>query len=129
MRLAAQAAYGGSDVFEMLATARSIAAAGLTEPSWREGWSALGRRLLEEEGSSATAGERASRACGYLRTAEFFAPYDSPVRLELFDGSRSAFRTAIPTLPVQVDVIDVPDGDVSYDGYVFHRRAGRDDRP
>lgn len=129
MRLAAQAAYGGSDLFETLVTARSIAATGLTEPSWREGWSGLGRRLLAEEGSTASAGESAARACGYLRTAEFFAPYDSPVRLKLFDDSRSAFRAAIPTLPVRVDVIDVPDGDVSYDGYVFHRRGGRDDEP
>jgi esterase/lipase len=131
MRLAAQAAYGGSDLFEMLATSRSIAARGLTEESWREGWADLGRRLLESGSSPtpATAGERAARACGYLRTAEFFAPYDSPVRRELFDASRGAFRAAIPTRPVQVDVVGVADGDVSYDGYVFHRRGGPEGPP
>jgi esterase/lipase len=125
MRLAAQSAYGGSDTFETLATARSIAANGLNEESWRQGWSGLGHSLLESiDASAATAGERAARACGYLRTAEFFAPYDSPVRLELYDGSRGAFRASLPTLPVHVDVIEVPDGDVSYDGYVFHRSGG-----
>jgi esterase/lipase len=125
MRLAAQAAYGGSDVFEMLATARAIAARGPTEESWRRGWSELGYRLLaSKDASPATVGERAARACGYLRTAEFFAPHDSGVRSELFDASRGAFRVAIPTLPVQVDVIEVPDDGASYDGYVFHRRGG-----
>jgi esterase/lipase len=124
MRLAAQAAYGGSDVFEVLAAAKAIAANGYSEESWREGWSRVGRALLDADGlSAATAGEHAARACGYLRTAEFFAPYESPVRRELYDASRGAFRAAIPTLPVQVDVIEVPDGDVSYDGYVFNRRG------
>jgi dipeptidyl aminopeptidase/acylaminoacyl peptidase len=124
MRLAAQAAYGGSDVFECLRTAREISREGETEESWRRGWSGLAESLVDSAGgSSATAGERAARACSYFRTAEFFAPYDSTSRRALYDASRRAFRAAIPSLPVEVTVIAVPDGDVEYDGYVLRGRG------
>jgi esterase/lipase len=131
LRVAAQAMYGGSDVFECFRVAEAIAAAGTTEPSWREGWSGLARDLTSGSPGGAggptetpiTRGQRAGRASSYFRTAEFFAPYDSPVRRELFDASRNAFRAAIPSFPVEVELIEVPDGDVSYDGYIFHRRG------
>ena len=131
MRLAAQAAYGGSDVFECLHTARAIAREGLTESSWREGWSSLARRLLEEPpaatlgvvAGAASEGERAARASSYFRTAEFFAPYESALRRELYDASRGAFRKALPSLPVEVDLLEVEDEEVSYDGYVFPGRG------
>jgi esterase/lipase len=131
LRVAAQAAYGGSDFFECLEVARSIEARGLTEPSWREGWAGLAERLTsiaarDERGAASTPctrAERAGRASSYFRTAEFFAAYDSPVRRELFDASRNAFREAIGSFPVAVERIEIPDGDVSYEGYVFHRQG------
>jgi esterase/lipase len=137
LRLAAQAAYGGSDVFECLRTARRIAATGLTEQSWREGWSELALTLLSEPpagelgvpSTRGTEGERAARASGYFRTAEFFAPYERETRTRLYDQSRDAFRRAIPSLPVEVEVIAVEDGDVAYDGYVFHGRGVSTDDP
>jgi esterase/lipase len=122
MRLAAQAIYGGSDVFECLATARAIRDAGDGEPAWREQWSSLAERVASgEPGASATTRlQGAARASSYFRTAEFFAPFGSPERKALFDAARSAFRSSFPALPVEVSVIAVPDGDVEYDGYVFH---------
>src|SRR5690348_12091908 len=82
MRLVAQAEFGGADLFECLRAAREIVAQGGDETSWRDSWSRLASRLLEDEpaaelgvGRSAeTSGERAARACNYFRTAEFFAP-------------------------------------------------------
>lgn len=130
MRLAAQAVSGGSDVFECLRTARQISRAGETEESWRRGWSELAQGLLDgAPASPATLGARAARASSYFRTAEFFAPYDSPVRTALYDSARSAFRAAIPSLPVEVTVIAVPDGDVEYDGYVFRGRGATSKDP
>lgn len=137
LRVAAQAAYGGADVFECLRTARRIAANGLNEASWRQGWSDLASTLLEQQpaiglgiaDARGTDGERAARASSYLRTAEFFAPYDSALRRELYDRSRAAFRQALPTLSAPVDVIEVQDGAVAYDGYVFHGRGSSADNP
>lgn len=137
MRLAAQAVSGGSDVFECLRTAREIIQAGETEESWRRGWSELAQGLLDRApgdelgapAAAATLGARAARASSYFRTAEFFAPYDSPVRRTLYESARSAFRTAIPSLPVEVTVIAVPDGDVEYDGYVFRGRGSTSEEP
>lgn len=131
MRLAAQAESGGSDVFECLRTARAISHDGETEESWRQGWRGLAEGLLDGVGTAATAtdGQRAARASSYFRTAEFFAPYDSPVRRTLYDSARAAFRAAIPALPVEVELIAVPDGEVEYEGYVFSGRGRTSDEP
>src|SRR5439155_2220274 len=120
-----------------LATAQRIRLGGLTEESWRRGWSSLAERLLAEppadeaeaRPSSRTRGERAARASSYFRTAEFFAPYQSEVRRDLFDRARAAFRAAIPELPIEVEVIAVGGGDVVYDGYVFRGRGASRERP
>jgi dipeptidyl aminopeptidase/acylaminoacyl peptidase len=137
MRLAAQAESGGSNVFECLRSARAISREGETEESWRHGWSGLAQRLVDTApaddvaapATAVTRGRRAARASSYFRTAEFFAPYDSPVRRTLYDSARGAFRAAIPTLPVEVAQIAVPDGDVEYDGYVFRGRGATPDTP
>jgi esterase/lipase len=137
MRLAAQAAYGGSDVFECLVTARRISLAGETEESWRRGWSELAQSLVDAApaddlgvpAAPATIGQRAARASSYFRTAEFFAPYGDPVRLTLYDSARGAFRLAIPSLPVEVSALSVPDADFDYDGYVFRGRGATSERP
>jgi esterase/lipase len=127
MRVAAQAMYGGADVFECFEVVAAIHRDGLTEEAWRHNWSTLGESLVAGDASGAdvgpptakTVGERAARASNYFRTAEFFVPFENEQRKTLFDKSRAAFRSSIPHLPVEVDVIAVPDGDVEYDGYVF----------
>ena len=130
MRLAAQALYGGADVFECLNTSRAILAEGGSEEAWRRNWEGLAESLLapEPQGggaplSQASRYERLARASSYFRTAEFFAPFDSPDRKRLFDAARKSFRDSIPGLPVKVEVTAVKDGDVEYDGYIFHRQG------
>ena len=78
---------------------------------------------MSEGESETTRLQGAARASSYYRTAEFFAPFDSPERKALFDAARGAFRRSLPIQPVEVSVIAVPDGDVEYDGYVFHGRG------
>ncbi len=131
MRLAAQAMFGGSDAFECLATARAIRDDGATEIAWRQRWSSLAARLVDgDDGASETTRlQGAARASSYFRTAEFFVPFDSPERKVLFDAARNAFRTSFPALPVDVSIIGVPDGDVEYDGYVFHGRGSSASAP
>jgi dipeptidyl aminopeptidase/acylaminoacyl peptidase len=137
MRLAAQAVFGGSDVFECLATAHRIRRGELTEEAWRRGWRSLAEGLLgnpqtdgvAEWASRRTQGQRAARASSYFRTAEFFAPHNSELRRDLFDQARAAFRAAIPELPIEVEVIAVADEAVEYDGYVFYGRSAAPERP
>ena len=131
MRVAAEAMFGGADVFECREVVRRIRADGSSEASWRTHWSALAQSLIDAGGSGAgasaptskTIGERAGRASNYFRTAEFFAPFLSDQRKVLFDAARAAFRRSIPELPVEVDIVSVPDGEVEYDGYVFRGRG------
>jgi alpha-beta hydrolase superfamily lysophospholipase len=131
LRLAGQAMYGGADVFECLETTRAIREAGGSEVEWRRLWGELAERLAAGDpgDSEATRLQAAARASSYFRTAEFFAPFDSSDRKTLFDKARTAFRRAIPGFSVDVSVIAVPDGDVEYDGYVFHGRGTSADQP
>jgi hypothetical protein len=129
LRLIAESEYGGADIFECLRLAVRIRARGLTEDVWREEWMALGRSLAtegidfsSETGALPTEVTRASaslRAMNYLRTAEFFMPYDDPGRLELFMESRAAFRKALPHLPVDIEPVVVPAAAESYEGYIY----------
>ena len=139
LRLVAEAEYGGADIFECLRAAERIRERGLTEPVWREEWSALGNALAgdgldfsPETGVGPTGVSRAGgalRAMNYLRTAEFFMPYGDSGRLELFTAARSAFRAALPHLPVEIEPIVVPAGDEAYEGYLYRGRGVSAERP
>jgi len=137
MRLVAEAESGGSDVFECVRTAGRIRERGLTEPVWREEWQRLGRALArraEEDLAAGPAGAtsavaRLLRATNYLRTAEFFVPHGADLRRELFDETQATFRKAVPHLPVETTVIEVADGDATYEGYVFRGRGASEEAP
>ena len=135
-RVAAEALYGGADAFECFEAVRQIREDGLTTDAWQRRWSSLASDLVADSGSdngaepsATTVAQRAARASTYFRTSEFFVPFDSSDRLTLFDAARTSFRTAIPGFPVPVEIIAVPDGDVEYDGYVFHGRGASPANP
>ena len=77
---------------------------------------------MGEAGSQATRRDALLRAFSYFRTAEFFLPMGGEERLATYTRARDAFREALSLLPVRAETIHVPDGDVTYEGYVFSPR-------
>ncbi len=139
LRLAAEAEVGGADVFECLRAAKRIRDRGETETAWREEWRALGQELAAGLDFSALTGAPATqatkaagrlRAMNYLRTAEFFMPFDDLAgRLEIATEAREAFQKALPYLPVEIEPIVVPAGEESYEGYLYRGRGTSEAEP
>ena len=88
LRAASYGMYGGSEIGEVLATARRIREGDFE--SWYIEWSRIAERIEMIAGTSIQEGHRISaqqaflRASNYYRTAEFFLPPDDPRRSETY---------------------------------------------
>jgi dipeptidyl aminopeptidase/acylaminoacyl peptidase len=132
MRLVAEAAFGGADPWECQRIADDVRERGLTQEAWHDAWAGAAERLVAEahgEGAStapsdATRRDALLRAFSYFRTAEFFLPMGGEERLVAYSRARGAFQEALPLLPVRAETVSVPDGDATYEGYVFSPPGG-----
>jgi dipeptidyl aminopeptidase/acylaminoacyl peptidase len=131
-RLVAETAFGGADVWECQRVAERIRERGLSADAWTTSWLEQAQALVDDangRGTPITRRERLLRAFNYFRTAEFFLPHSGPERLPTYTRAREAFRAALPLLPIDAEPVDVPDGDVTYEGYVFSPPGAADGPP
>ncbi len=126
LRAAGFANYGGADLGEIVAAARAIPDG--DEEAWCREWSALADRAAATGRAAAEAGHVVSareallRASNYYRTAEFYRrddPASDTVAMELYGGSRAAFRTAAALLDAPVETIRIPFEGGTLPGYLF----------
>jgi dipeptidyl aminopeptidase/acylaminoacyl peptidase len=121
MRLVAEAAYGGADVFECDHVARRIKPD--NQESWYNEWNALaqrteaaGRQSLAEH-SSVTGRQRLFRASNYYRHADFFLPGTDERKRTNFIRASACFKDAAKLQLPKIETVQITcEGDI-YDGY------------
>ena len=127
LRLVAEAQQGGGDVFDIARLARTI------EPGDKAGWEKAWLGLAADTEAKAAAALRA----GHTRTAaQFFLHANQYHRMadafltaaeegrkkESFLASQRNFRAAASLMTPPIEVISVPCGNETYDGYFCHPR-------
>ncbi|QDU64233.1 2,6-dihydropseudooxynicotine hydrolase [Planctomycetes bacterium Pan216] len=104
--------YGGATVGECLAATLTI-----EEPdpeSWVVSWEQLADNTLRvarecfDRGHHVSARDQLMRASNYYRTAEYYAPIASPKQRDLGLAAREVFGQALPLLPLEAEVIEIP---------------------
>ncbi|WP_329327614.1 alpha/beta hydrolase family protein [Streptomyces mirabilis] len=123
------AAYGGSDVGEVIATASRVTSGDYE--SWHDAWLSTAERLEAEARGShpVSARDGLLRASSYYRAAEFFLhghPEDPRID-HAYERGVSCFRDAIAHFP-GVTPVEIPYEDTVLHGY-FYRAAGEGPRP
>ncbi|MFD7836157.1 alpha/beta hydrolase family protein [Streptomyces sp. NPDC059761] len=126
LRAAGFANDGGSDLGEVLATARNIGEG--DEDAWLREWKntaqsvhAIGSRALAA-GHRVSAREALLRASNYYRTAEFYRrddPANDPEVKLLSTLSRETFAQAATLMDAPVEAVRIPYQDTSLPGYLF----------
>lgn len=122
LRLLGAAPYGGADIGEVLATARSIDSTDLD--SWYTAWTALADRvaaLAHDAADDESARLAHLRASGYHRTAGLMlmgTPPD-PRLSEALHRQRDAFRLAAALMDVPPEIVEIPFEGATLPGYFF----------
>jgi pimeloyl-ACP methyl ester carboxylesterase len=126
LRTAGFANDGGSDLGEVLATARNIAEG--DEEAWLREWKSTAQRAHAIADRAQAAGHRVSareallRASNYYRTAEFYRrddPANDPEVKLLSTLSRETFAAAAALMDTPVEAVRIPYQDTSLPGYLF----------
>ncbi|GAA1225544.1 alpha/beta fold hydrolase [Kitasatospora nipponensis] len=126
LRTAGFAGYGGADLGEVVATARTIGEG--DEEAWLREWKRTAERVHAIGSRALAAGHRVSareallRASNYYRTAEFYRrddpAHDPEVKL-LSTLSRETFATAAALMDTPVEAVRIPYEDTTLPGYLF----------
>lgn len=123
MRLLAQVAVGGADLFECARTAARIGKTTQDNEIWQREWNrtaeevaALGRAALEA-GDRVTARRALFRSCSYYRHSEFFLSSDDPRREEAYRAGTSNWAQAAELSDGLIERISVPFEGTTMDGY------------
>ncbi|MET7530884.1 alpha/beta hydrolase family protein [Streptomyces goshikiensis] len=126
LRAAGFANDGGSDLGEVLATARNIGEG--DEDAWLREWKNTAQRVHAIGSRALAAGHRVSareallRASNYYRTAEFYRrddPANDPEVKLLSTLSRETFAQAAALMDTPVEAVRIPYQDTSLPGYLF----------
>ncbi len=123
LRAASYGMYGGSEIGEVLATARRIQEGDFE--SWYIEWSRIAERIEMIAGTSLQEGLRISaqqaflRASNYFRTAEFFLAPDDPRRIETYEKSRSTFWRFLELSGLCVERVNIPYEGTTLPGYFY----------
>ncbi len=126
LRTAGFANDGGSDLGEVLATARNIGEG--DEDAWLREWKNTAQRVHAIGSRALAAGHRVSareallRASNYYRTAEFYRrddPANDPEVKLLSTLSRETFAQAATLMDTPVEAVRIPYQDTSLPGYLF----------
>jgi pimeloyl-ACP methyl ester carboxylesterase len=126
LRGAGFAAYGGSDLGEVLVTAKAIPEG--DEAAWLKSWERTADRVAGLAESSLARGHKVSarevffRASNYYRTAEFFKrknPSIDPDVLRLSGRSRDTFIAASQLLGTPFEIVRIPYEGTTLSGYLF----------
>lgn len=123
-RLAAEAINGGGDLFEIARTARRIEIG--DADGWHREWHALAERVEAEArarlaaGHERTAMARFFAANQYYRQSDVFLTGRDPRKADAFRKSQALFREGAALHHPPIEVIEVPCGGDTYDGYFCH---------
>ncbi|KIH99075.1 hypothetical protein LP52_09455 [Streptomonospora alba] len=135
MRLLAQVAVGGSDLFECARTAARIGARTTDPEVWQREWSRTAKETAEAghaalEAGNVTTGRRALfRSMSYWRHSEFFLPPTDPRRNEAYTEGTRNFQKAAELTGGLIERISVPFEGQTMDGYVVRPDASGQKRP
>ena len=129
MRLLAQVAVGGADLFECARTAARIGTETTDGEIWQREWSATAKEVAAaaeaalEAGDVVTARRAFFRSCGYWRHSEFFLNSDDPRREEAYRTGTANFQRAVELSDGVIERIEVPFEGTTMDGYVIRPDA------
>ncbi len=132
LRAASYGIFGGSEIGEVLATAKRIREGDFE--SWHVEWSRVAERIETFAHTSTQDGHRISaqqaflRASNYYRTAEFFLAPDDSRRMETYEKSRTTFWRFLELSGLCVDRVDIPYEGTTLPGY-FYRVDDSQTRP
>lgn len=123
MRLLAQVAVGGADLFECARTATRIGSETTDGEIWQQEWSrtagevaALGYKALENNDIT-TARRALFRSCSYWRHSEFFLNSSDPRREQAYIEGTKNFQKAAELTDGLIERIHVPFEGQTMDGY------------
>ena len=123
LRAASYGMYGGSEIGEVLATARRIREGDFE--SWYIEWSRVAERIEKTAYTSLQEEHRISaqqaflRASNYYRTAEFFLAPDDSRRIGTYEKSRSTFWRFLELSGVYVERVNIPFEETTLPGYLY----------
>ncbi|MGW5694323.1 alpha/beta hydrolase family protein [Streptomyces asiaticus] len=124
MRLLAQVAVGGSDLFECARTAARIGRTSTDGELWQKEWSRTAQEVAAAaeaalaEGNITTARRAFMRSCGYWRHSEFFLKSDDPRRELAYTTGTANFQRAVELSDGLIERIKVPFEGITMDGYI-----------
>lgn len=134
MRLLAQVAVGGADLFECARTAARIGDT-TDEEVWRREWSATAEEVGAFGRAEAAAGHTTTgraalfRSCSYWRHSEFFLDTADPRREQAYRAGTTNFQAAAELSGGVIERIHVPFEGQELDGYVMRPDATGERRP
>jgi dipeptidyl aminopeptidase/acylaminoacyl peptidase len=134
MRLLAEVAVGGADLFECARTAARIGDSA-DEEVWQREWSRTAAELADSARAEASAGHAYTaaralfRAMSYWRHSEFFLPSADPRRTEAYTQGVLCFREAAQLSGAQIQQIGVPFEGNTLEGYIVRPDASGERRP
>ena len=123
LRAASYGLYGGSEIGEVLVTAKQIREGDFE--SWYQAWNKTAARAESIAEEARTKGHRVSasqaflRASNYYRTAEFFLAPDDPRRMPTFEKSRATFWQFIELSGLCVERVRIPYARTTLPGYFY----------
>jgi hypothetical protein len=123
LRAASYGLYGGSEIGEVLATAKQIREGDFE--SWHVAWQRTAARIEAlaaqalENGHHLSAGQAFLRASNYYRTAEFFLAPGDPRRMETYDKSRTTFCQFLELSGLCVEQVRIPYEGTTLPGYFY----------
>lgn len=124
MRLLAQVAVGGADLFECARTAGRIGDT-TDEKIWQTEWSRTAREIAQWGRDEISAGHQVTgtaalfRSCSYWRHSEFFLGIDDPLRDEAYRSGTKNFQDAAELSDGLIQRIHVPFEGQTLDGYIM----------
>jgi dipeptidyl aminopeptidase/acylaminoacyl peptidase len=134
MRLLAQVAVGGADLFECARTAARIGDS-TDDEVWQREWSRTAQEVAEWGKREADAGHRATgaralqRSCSYWRHSEFFLDTDDPRREVAYRSGTANFQQAVELSDGVIERIHVPFEGQTLDGYIMRPDNSGERRP
>jgi alpha-beta hydrolase superfamily lysophospholipase len=123
LRTASYGLYGGSEIGEVLATAKQIREGDFE--SWYVAWQGTAARIEAlaahalHEGHRVSAGQAFLRASNYYRTAEFFLAPDDPRRMVTFEKSRTTFWQFLDLSGLCVERVHISYKGTTLPGYFY----------
>lgn len=135
MRLLAQVAVGGADLFECSRTAARIGTETTDGEIWYREWQRTAREVAAQgeaalaDGNITTGRRALFRSCSYFRHSEFFLRSQDPRRNEAYNAGRENFRRAAALTDGRIEQIEVPFEGTTMEGYIVRPDSSGARRP